>query len=80
MDCLTIQSEVESRVVWLDELSSKVQSELDFLSGLLTQTNLMITDTYYCYSTLDQVNLASNVVINIHGKGDYFQEILWVCT
>lgn len=46
---------MDTRISWLDELNTKLYGELDQLKSQLDKTELMITDTYFCYSTLDQV-------------------------
>lgn len=51
-----VLTEVESSIPWLEQLSSKLQSELSFLVAFLDKTELLVTDTFYCYKTLDQVS------------------------
>ncbi|XP_067930542.1 uncharacterized protein [Watersipora subatra] len=53
-DAKKLLTQVASPIPWLEELSAKLHSELSFLSSVLEKTELLITDTFHCYKTLDQ--------------------------
>ena len=48
--------QVKAPIPWLVQLSSKLESELSFLRAFLDKTELLVTDTHQCYTTLDQVS------------------------
>ena len=48
--------QVKAPIPWLVQLSSKLESELSFLRAFLDKTELLVTDTLQCYTTLDQVS------------------------
>ena len=59
-ESLAVLNEATSSIPWLEQLATKLQTEIDFLRSLLDSTEALVTDTYQCYLTLDQVRSYSS--------------------